>query len=550
MKSSALSRTETGTLFQSSPSTLLGFASVFSVGVGLRAHDVGRSLWNDEAWVANSVLTDTVSRMFHYEAWLQTSPPLFLVLVRIAVRIFGLSNYVLRAVPFVLSILALVLFAELCCRIFPKPLALLATTSFAISPIAIVASKELKQYSSDLAAAVIVMLVVWNYWRKADLRAWCFLCATCAVALGLSYTAVVFIPLAVAAILARPVDPTISCQRARRFVIFVGTLLAISGLEDFLLIRPNRSDQLEHFWSHGFPTGSVAGIAHFYGHEFIKMGIFYFLPEGWIHAIFDFLSGWLMLGVIATCLMLGTLVAVAVARKATYVHIAALAVVPAVTLGILNLAGLYPMGYLRLTLFMLPSIVIAWTLAVEIIWSTVLEPLSPKWIRNRPVGVAWVLAAAILIAPMPIRDWADNRKEIEDAKSAILYLKSHVAADDLVYVHASASETSKLYFRMLRWEPQRLSYGHTGYPCCTRLGGLATAPPDENRFKQDFDNVIRKAGAKNLWLVFTGRDEHWGYLHRNEEQILTGRLKAVGCGNGVRINFTEEVLYEYTCETH
>ena len=72
--------------------------------------------------------------------------------------------------------------------------------------------------------------------------------------------------------------------------------------------------------------------------------------------------------------------------------------------------------------------------------------------------------------------------------------------------------------------------------------------PDEDRFKRDFDDVIRKAGAKKLWLVFTGRDEHWGYLHRNEEQILTARLQLVGCGKDTRIEFTEEVLHEYTCE--
>ena len=76
MKPLAPSPDETPSLVQSSSMTLLAFASVFSVGVGLRFHDLGRSLWNDEAWVANSVLTDTLYRMFHYEAWLQTTPPL------------------------------------------------------------------------------------------------------------------------------------------------------------------------------------------------------------------------------------------------------------------------------------------------------------------------------------------------------------------------------------------------------------------------------------------------------------------------------------------
>src|SRR5579863_3590861 len=127
MRSSAPSFDEYPSLLRSSFKTQLAFAATLLVGLVLRIHDLGRSLWSDEAWVANSVLTDSLSRMFHYDAWLQTTPPLFLVLVRGTVRTLGLSNYTLRAVPFVLSVLAMALFADLCCRIFPKPLALLGT---------------------------------------------------------------------------------------------------------------------------------------------------------------------------------------------------------------------------------------------------------------------------------------------------------------------------------------------------------------------------------------------------------------------------------------
>jgi hypothetical protein len=305
---------------------------------------------------------------------------------------------------------------------------------------------------------------------------------------------------------------------------------------------------LEHFWSAGFPSGSSAEIAHFYGREFILAGMFYFLPERWIHPIFDFLPHWLLVITMATGLVVCALLTVAITRKTRYVHVAALAVAPMLTLGIFNLAGMYPINYLRLTLFILPSIVIALTLVLEVIWRTVLGPVLPRWIRDRPFGAAWVLALAILFAPMAIHGWVDYEKE--DAQSAILYLKSHVAADDLVYVHASASETSKLYFRMLRWEPRSLAYGHTGYPCCARGDESATLVPDEDRFKQDFDDVIRDTGPKKLWLVFTGREEHWRYLHRNEALILTQRLKIVGCGNVKRTDFTDEVVYECECETH
>ena len=85
-------------------------------------------------------------------------------------------------------------------------------------------------------------------------------------------------------------------------------------------------------------------------------------------------------------LVVCALLASAFVRTAKYVHIAALVVVPALTLGILNLVRMYPIGYLRLTLFMLPSIAIGLTLVVEIIWRTVLKPISPTWLRERLFG--------------------------------------------------------------------------------------------------------------------------------------------------------------------
>jgi hypothetical protein len=537
---------EESSLRQSSWKTLSAFAVVFLAGVGLRIPDLGRSLWSDEAWVANSVLSDTWFGMFHYPAWLQTTPPLFLALVRVSIKLFGLSNYALRAVPFALSVLALALFADLCCRIFPKPLALLATAIMAISPVAIVASKELKQYGGDLAAAVIVLWVIWNYRKEADLRAWRLLWSSFAVALALSYTTIVFIPLALLALSAGPVDSTVSYQRkVKRLVSFLIMMSTISGLEYFLLIRPNRSAQLHQFWNHGFPAGGVADIAHFYGREFILTGMFYFLPERWIHPIFDLPPKWLLVTAMVTLLLVFVLLAIAVARRSAYVQIAISAAIPMFTLGLLNIAGLYPINFLRLTLFILPCIVIALMLGLEIIWRTVVPLILPRWIRERPFSVSSILALAILLAPMTIRNWADYEKE--DAQGAILYLKSHVATHDLVYIHASAGETSNLYFRMLRWEPRSLAYGHTGYPCCSRGHESDAFVPDEDGFKEDFDNVVRNAGSKRLWLVFTGREEQWVYLRRNEALILTERLKGDGCEIDKRIDFDREVVYEYEC---
>ena len=75
----------------------------------LGLYGIERSLWLDESWVANSVNAPTLGGMFYYPNWLQTSPPLFLLLARAAIRVFGLSTVVLRSVP-VLLLLVLVVY--------------------------------------------------------------------------------------------------------------------------------------------------------------------------------------------------------------------------------------------------------------------------------------------------------------------------------------------------------------------------------------------------------------------------------------------------------
>src|SRR4030095_5938934 len=136
------------------------------VGVILRLHHFGRDLSIAESWVANSVLTHSLSAMFYYESWLQTTPPLFLLLVRATVSLIGLSNASLCAVPLALSLLALLLLA-------------------ALSPPVIAFSKQLKHYSADIAASTLLLFVLWEYLREGNRTHYFWLVSTFAVTLTL-----------------------------------------------------------------------------------------------------------------------------------------------------------------------------------------------------------------------------------------------------------------------------------------------------------------------------------------------------------------------------
>lgn len=127
-------------------------------GVVLRISGLGRSLWLDEAWVANSISARSLSGMFYYDDWLQSSPPLFLVLVRATVAVFGLGNTVLRAVPSALGIAATLIMLSFLRRVLSRQYALLAWLLLVLSPVTVTYSRMLKQYSTELAATTAILL--------------------------------------------------------------------------------------------------------------------------------------------------------------------------------------------------------------------------------------------------------------------------------------------------------------------------------------------------------------------------------------------------------
>src|SRR5262245_51979497 len=136
---------------------------VAACGLTFRSLGLGRSLYLDETWVANAAIAPSLAGMFYYDAWLQTSPPLFMFLVRSVVHILGLTNSVLRLIPWLMGILSIVSMAILVRRLLSQQYALLAWTMFVLSPVAIRYSSVLKQYSSELMATTVILLVCTIY---------------------------------------------------------------------------------------------------------------------------------------------------------------------------------------------------------------------------------------------------------------------------------------------------------------------------------------------------------------------------------------------------
>src|SRR5689334_949174 len=81
------------------PILFLTLGGLLLAGAIMRLSYLDRSLWLDEAWVANSVQSPTLHEAFYYDGWLQTTPPLFVVMSRVITTLFGTSNVAFRIFP-------------------------------------------------------------------------------------------------------------------------------------------------------------------------------------------------------------------------------------------------------------------------------------------------------------------------------------------------------------------------------------------------------------------------------------------------------------------
>src|SRR5262249_32001464 len=83
--------------------------TVVLAAVWMAYRGLGLSLWNDEAWLANSGLAADLRGMFFYDHWLQVTPPGFLLVLRFIVSLgYPLSNTYLHLLPFAAGLVGLV----------------------------------------------------------------------------------------------------------------------------------------------------------------------------------------------------------------------------------------------------------------------------------------------------------------------------------------------------------------------------------------------------------------------------------------------------------
>lgn len=435
--------------------------------IGLKGIDF--SLWLDEAWVANSVRAQTLADMFWGGNWLQTTPPLFLLLSRAAVDAFGVSTPVFRSISLAFALLAGAGIWLAARRVAPT-LAALAVAALLLPSVAIEYFTSFKQYGPEAAAVTIVLAATFAYLQSPT--GWRFgaLVASLVGLLALAYPLVFVAPGVVLSVYAK--------SGWKRAATLAGSFAVMLAAVYLAFVRPNVAPVLWQYWDTGFSDGYSRTL-------------------------------WVAGGIVLT-------LGVRAAFRKDYAAMACL--LPCVLLAVAERLGLYPESP-RTFLFARPCLILAVAMFAEeyaVRWRKWLRPLAAV------SAIAWALVVFGKYKSQPFEDYA----------ATVSYLRERVASGDRILVHANALEGFRLYSAMANWDAP-VVYGSTGWPCCQRNYPIPDASlstgQKESIVRADLARMIPSDFRGRVWLVYSNRWRHWNYVGLDEGQYWRKVLLGGGC---------------------
>jgi hypothetical protein len=517
---------------------------VAAVGIAARLIGLGRSLSLDEAWVANSVSTGTLAETLFYKSWLQTSPPLFLILERSAVSTFGLSEAALRFVPLLAGVAAVLVMYALSCRVLAGRWVLLAWVMIALSPPAVEYSKTVKQYSLELLAAVLALSAGVRYMELPTRARFFGLLAAIAIGLAGAYSLAFLVPGLAAGVLltGRGLDVEPRLRAAEAFRVGLPRSLVICVVSGAVLlwlyvsfVLPNTSPALRQFWfDERLSVGSRLSRGAY--------GVISQLPIP--DDVLRF-GGVVTAAVVA---FVGVGLWLSLRRSGNgrgQLPLLLASGVPIVVAAVAHGVAAYPVSA-RTSLFLLPGTALIVTLSARAVAGAVIRA-SGGFRIDRALAAGLLVVPWLIAATWVVRPVASLRAPIEDFSSAISYLHDQVRPGDTIWVHASAIEGFTVYSRMERWAPDLVRYGATGWPCCPRGVLSVRGSSTEELARQDLDRAVPPAFSGRVWLLYTTRPGHWQFVGVDEPAVQNAALAARGCRAGQPPAFTNVGVSVFDC---
>jgi hypothetical protein len=456
-------------------------AALVAAGAALRIgrYAANRSLWLDEAAVARNIMDRSFARLVEPLDYGQVAPLGFLAAVEASTQAFGTGEYALRLWPLVAGLAALAVFCVLARRTLGPRAAVVAVALFAFNEPLVEYSAELKQYSTDVLAAIVLMVAALAVRdRGAHPRAvagFALLGALC----GWISHASVFVLVGCAAALA------LAYARERNLAaaggLLAGAAAAALCIYPGLPVGTAGQDYFYRSWRIGFgpvapwTPGDLAWPVRTLGSFFVEVANMPHAAVGYVLAL------------------IGSIVLVRRGPDRFLVIAAPVAVTMAAAL-----VHAYPF-WGRVVLFLLPAVLI---LIAAGAWAPVVR--GPRALRTAGA----VLVALLVLAPLEhaITTPAPPHEEL---RPVMEYMRARMAPGDALYVYYGAGQAFRYYAARL---------GLSGAP--VTIGRCARNQWD--RYVAEVD-ALRDRGR--TWVLFS----HYGMASaEGEDALILQRFDALG----------------------
>ncbi len=478
---------------------LVPFAVILGAVLRTREWLYGKSLWLDELTVTDNLVRRGFSQLLEPLAGNQGGPIGWLWAERASIDFFGVDELSLRLVPWLGALVALAVFPLVARRLIGDVATPAATVLFATSPALIYYAAETKQYSTDVACALLVLLLTTRFsTRRPTLRGALLWGLACGVLVWCSQPTIL-IAAACGLFLA---------LRWRRDVQVLfrlaagGAVLAVSvGLEWLFVLRQlAANDELLRYWQAygGYPPvpRSIGGDLRWAGS--VAVTLTETVAQFWIPALAVVLAVWGL----ATLARLRPWSAVLIA-------VILLAAVGAAV------AQSYPLAQ-RLALYLLPLIYLLVSAGLAD-GAPDLKHGSPRPWQQLAVGVC---AAALLVSAGPAVvagvSTVVRPDETTAGRQAIQFVADHQRPGDVVLAERYATSAMKFYGPRI------------GVP----MGGVFSFTRPEANQGCAADPLAPVSDSGRVWFVFA---HHFSAQPENRTEVYLSQV----AGRATQLQFFE-----------
>ena len=496
------------------------------------------SIWNDEAWVANSILSPSWKEMFYYPRWLQSSPSLFLALDRLVTKVFGPSEPALRLLPLLAGLLAIPVLAIAFRKLFSPASALCGTSLVIVNFWAAKYPQQVKQYGTDLFASALLCLLITRYCQRPDRRNFTLLAGGFFVVSFLANTALFMGPSVIAAVALGPLWGQPSYHRGRRLKIAFVSFVLCAALNYVLFIRPNRGPTLIESWadsclSPSHPLTSVRMLFSSFGDLLV--------PQAFPVTVF---LGAAMVLAVAAGAAIALIGAARGSKNAAVVLL--LGPLPVAVAMVSSLLGQYPLlHYPRMLLWALPGC--AALLAATL--DPLLNAFRQRIARGNEAPIFYSMAVAclflVLVLDLGVRRYP---RPNERNSEAMRFLRQSMGPADSLLVHRRMLEQYDYYSRLQGWTARRVYVGNTDWPCCPRNGPTVFINPGIQSYAADLRQaaaLIERPGQ--VWMFLPSGQRGHSESLRWKIEATPGLMQLQSCSETHREGFDQSLVLAYQC---